>query len=78
MLCVAGGEHARGSVLAAEADALAAFRVKWTLKLAKAVAAAFADSAAAYMRRAALEAFALDADDWCAAALLMGPLPGIA
>ena len=63
-------------MLAAEADALAAFRVKWTLKLAKAVAAAFADSAAAYMRRTALEAFALDADDWCAAAPVTDHLLG--
>lgn len=49
-----------------EADALASFRVKWTLKLAKAAAGVFADGTAAYRRRAALDSFAADADDWCA------------
>ncbi len=55
-------------MLTAEADALAAFRMKWTLKLAKAAAAAFADASAAYRRRTGLEAFAADADDWSASA----------
>ena len=74
----AGGEQVRGSALAADADGLAAFRVKWTLKLAKAVAAAFAGGAAAYMRRTALEDFALDADDWCGAVLWMTGLLSLA
>jgi hypothetical protein len=40
--------------------------MKWTLKLAKAAAAAFADASAAYRRRTGLEAYAADADDWSA------------
>ena len=45
-------------MLAVEAEAFASFRQKWTLKLARALAAAFAEGSAAYRRPANFEAFA--------------------
>jgi hypothetical protein len=45
-------------VLAAEAEAFAAFKQKWTLKLARALATGFASASAAYRRRSSFEAFA--------------------
>ena len=51
-------ERGRGTVLSCEAEAYAAFKQKWTLKLARAVSSAFADKTASYRRRSNFEAFA--------------------
>lgn len=49
----------RGSVLAAEAESFAAFKQKWTLKLAKALATSFIEATSAYRKRANLDQFAV-------------------
>ena len=45
-------------MLSVEAEAFSGFKQKWALKLARALAAAFADASAAYRRPANFEAFA--------------------
>ncbi len=55
---IADSREGRGTVLSCEAEAYAAFKQKWTLKLARAVSSAFADKTASYRRRSNFEAFA--------------------
>ncbi len=54
----ADSREGHGTVLSCEAEAYAAFKQKWTLKLARAVSSAFADKTASYRRRSNFEAFA--------------------